>query len=302
MALQKKIIQVAGPTAVGKTALAIKLAQHFHTEILSFDSRQCYRELRIGVARPLEEELAAVPHHFIASHSIQDSLNAAWYEQYAISLSQELFKKQDCLVMVGGTGLYWKAFAEGLDSIPEIDSAVRSNITAQYQIGGIDWLKNELETHDPVFVKRGEMQNPQRMMRALEVVMATGQSIMSFQKKEKSPREFEVISVGLEMSRPLLIERINSRVDAMMQQGLLKEVESLLEYSGMNALQTVGYSELFACLNQDCSLDEATEQIKINTRQYAKRQMTWFKRDPATRWFDSSAANAVIQYVEERLS
>ena len=302
MATSKKIIQVAGPTAVGKTAIAIRLARHFNTEIISYDSRQCYQELCIGVARPSPEELAAVPHHFIASHLVKDSLNAAWFEQYALKLSRTLFERYDQVVMVGGTGLYWKAFAEGMDAVPAIDPMLRERITQQYQERGMDWLTKELEAHDPVFAKSGEMQNPQRMMRALEVMLETGQSILTFQKGTKSPREFDVISVGLELPRPVLIERINERVDQMMNQGLLEEVRSLMPYASLNALQTVGYTELFSFLNHEISLEEAVDRIKINTRQYAKRQMTWFRRDTSTQWFTPLQTDAIMQFVENKLN
>lgn len=301
MLSNKKIIQVTGPTGVGKTTLAISLAQLLNTEVISYDSRQCYRELCIGVARPSPEELATVPHHFIASHSVNDTLNAAWFEQYAMALSKSLFEKYDQLIMVGGTGLYWKAFAEGMDTIPTIDPALRSLISQQYQLGGLDWLTKELKAKDPVFAKSGEMQNPQRMMRALEVVMETGMSIVSYQTATKASRDFEIISVGLELPRAALVDRIHTRVDQMMTQGLLEEVRSLVPYATCNALQTVGYTELFSFLNNEISLQEAIERIKTNTRQYAKRQMTWFKREPSTQWFEPTQTERIIQFVEKNL-
>lgn len=301
MAPQKFIIQIAGPTAVGKTALAIGLAKKFNTEIISYDSRQCYKELTIGVARPSAEELATVPHHFIASHSIHDSLNVAGYENYALQKVQELFEKHSVVVMAGGTGLYWNAFANGIDFIPEVDPSLRAEINATYEERGIDWLANTLCEKDPAFAAVGEMKNPQRMLRALEVVAATGKSILTFRKQEKQVRDFQVISIGLELPRQELVARINLRVDQMMQEGLLEEVKSLQPFASLNALQTVGYAELFAYLHNELSLEEAIEKIKSNTRQYAKRQMTWFKRDNSTTWFAPSQQTEIIKLVEAQL-
>lgn len=299
---QKFIIQVAGPTAVGKTALAIRLAKHFNTEIISYDSRQCYKELSIGVARPSAQELSEVTHHFIASHSIHESLNAAWYENYALSLTKTLFEKYKVVVIAGGTGLYWNAFAKGMDAVPAIDPSVRISLIDSYEKYGFDWLSTMLHKKDPAFVAVGEMKNPQRMLRALEVITATGKSILEFRSQEKTARDFTVISIGLELPRQELVARIHTRVDWMMEQGLLEEVRSLLPFTSLNALQTVGYAELFAYLNQEISLDEAVEKIKINTRQYAKRQMTWFKRDLSTSWFNPSNYTDMLKLVEEKLN
>lgn len=301
MSSKKFIIQVVGPTAVGKTSLAITLAKHFKTEIISFDSRQCYQELRIGVARPLEEELSEVKHYFIASHSIHEPLNAAWYEEYALQLTKNLFETHQVIVMVGGTGLYWNAFAKGMDPLPAIDPSIRAALVNNFEKNGMDWLVATLQEKDPVFAVAGEMKNPQRMLRALEVVTATGQSILQYRNQEKQVRDFTVISIGIELPRQELVERIHTRVDLMMEQGLLEEVKLLLPFASLNALQTVGYAELFAYLNQEISLTEAVEKIKINTRQYAKRQMTWFKRDPATTWFSPGASQEVLQLIAEKL-
>ena len=301
MSSKKFIIQVVGPTAVGKTSLAITLAKHFKTEIISFDSRQCYQELRIGVARPLEEELSEVKHYFIASHSIHEPLNAAWYEEYALQLTKNLFETHQVIVMVGGTGLYWNAFAKGMDPLPAIDPSIRGALVSNYEKNGMDWLVATLQEKDPVFAVAGEMKNPQRMLRALEVVTATGQSILQYRNQEKQVRDFTVISIGIELPRQELVERIHTRVDLMMEQGLLEEVKLLLPFASLNALQTVGYAELFAYLNQEILLTEAVEKIKINTRQYAKRQMTWFKRDPATTWFSPGASQEVLQLIAEKL-
>lgn len=281
---KKTCILILGPTAVGKTALAIQVAQHFSTEIISCDSRQCFKELNIGVAKPTVEELALVQHYFINSHSIHDTVNAALFEQYALEQLNAIFKEKDIAVMVGGTGLYAKAFCEGMDTIPAIDEKLRQQLNEQYQQKGIEWLQQEVKQSDPVYFERGEIHNPQRLLRVLEVVMQTGSSITSFQTNEKKQRDFNIIKIGLELPRDVLYDRINKRVDQMIGQGLLKEVKNLLPYKDLNALQTVGYKELFSYFNHEVSFELAINDIKKNTRHYAKRQMTWFKKDAAIKW------------------
>ena len=291
----KKIIIVAGPTAVGKTSVAIALAHHFQTEIISADSRQCFKEMNIGVARPSVEELQKTPHHFIASHSIQEEVTAAFFEQYALQKATALFKTHDTVIMVGGTGLYIKAFCEGLDSIPAIDIAIRQKIIQSYKEKGITWLQQQLQEKDPQFCKEGEMQNPQRMMRALEVVESTGHSILSFQKNEKAQRNFTIIKTGLDLPKEELLHNINTRVNAMMAAGQLEEVKQLTPFKHLNALQTVGYTELFDYLEGKISLENAIEQIKIATRQYAKRQLTWFRKDKDMTWFAPTQWQKIIE-------
>lgn len=293
----KTVIIVCGPTAVGKTALAIRLAQHFKTAIISADSRQCFKELAIGVARPSEAELKTVPHYFIASHSIQQEVNAAGFEQYALEKVNQIFEKHNVLIMVGGTGLYIKAFCEGLDFIPEIPKGLRDSIILNYQQKGLKWLQEEIAVKDPAFYNQGEIQNPQRVMRALEVKEATGKSILSFRKGEKEQRNFQIIKIGLELPREKLNQQIHHRVDQMMNQGLLNEVKELLPYRNMNALQTVGYSELFDFFDGKIELSTAVEQIKTHTRQYAKRQMTWFKKDNSIHWFAPDEWENILQLV-----
>jgi len=294
----KKLILIAGPTAAGKTAMAIRIAQHFHTSIISADSRQCYKEMKIGVARPSDEELSAVPHFFIASHSIQEDVTAAVFESYALEKAAELFKTHDVVVMVGGTGLYIRAFCEGLDLIPEIPAGIREKIIASYEANGIGWLQQELNLRDPLFAEKGEMQNPQRMMRALEVVEATGHSIFSFRRNEKTSRDFEIIKIGLTLPRDILRQRIDERVDQMMKAGLEAEVRELRPNRHLNALQTVGYQEIFEYLEGKCRLEDAVERVKINTRQYAKRQMTWFNRDPEMHWFVPDEWDKILQFID----
>lgn len=299
---KKTVIIVLGPTAVGKTAVAIQLAKHFNTEIISADSRQCFKELYIGVARPSAEELKEVKHHFIASHSIAEELTASTFEQYALGITNELFKSHDVIIMVGGTGLYIKAFCEGLDKIPELRSEIRNQITENYKTKGLSWLQEEVREKDPGFYAAGEIQNPQRMMRALEVKEATGQSILSFRKGEKTQRDFNIIKIGLELPRDELAPNINTRVNTMMEAGLLEEVKNLVPYKNLNALQTVGYAELFDYLGKKIALHEAIERIKANTRQYAKRQMTWFRKDGEIKWFAPAAVNEMIDFAESARS
>lgn len=296
--INKTVIIICGPTAVGKTAIAIQLARHFQTEIISADSRQCYKELSIGVARPSEEELNAVPHHFIATHSIQDEVTAATFEQYALQKVNELFQKYDAVVMEGGSGLYIKAFCEGLDEIPGTKPEVRDLIIDKYRQQGLSWLQNEIKEKDPDFYAAGEIQNPQRIMRALEVLESTGRSILSFRKGEKAERDFSIIKIGIELPREELNRRIDARVDTMMEAGLPEEVRSLLTYRHLNALQTVGYAELIDYLDGKSSLEKAVADIKTHTRQYAKRQMTWFKKDSSIKWFAPIQVNEMLEWAE----
>ena len=296
----KTVIIIAGPTAIGKTSVAIEVAKHFSTEIISADSRQCFKELKIGVARPSDEQLQIIPHHFIASHSIHQKLTAATFEEYALNKAGELFQKHDVIVMVGGTGLYIKAFCEGMDEIPEVPEAIHQEVISCYNEKGLEWLQQEIQQHDQEFWKKGETKNPQRMMRALEVLKATGKSVFDFRKGEKKGRDFDLIKIALELPKEELHQNINHRVDKMMEEGLLKEVESVLQYQHLNALQTVGYKELFNYFNNEIPIKEAVDAIKQNTRQYAKRQLTWFRKDKEYTWFSPNAP-AIITYLEEKL-
>ncbi len=284
----KTVIIVVGPTAVGKTALSLQLAQHFKTAIISADSRQCFKEMSIGTAKPSQEELAQATHYFVNSHSVHDEVNAGVYEQYALNACDEIFVNNNVAIMVGGTGLYVKAFCEGIDIMPIIPAEIRASIIEQYQANGLEWLQHELQTKDPLFWETAEQQNPQRLMRALEVFETTGKSINDYRSNIAVERPFNIVKIGLEMPRELLIKNINLRVDAMMQSGLLDEVKSLQAVQHLNALQTVGYKELFAYIQGDCDLATAINQIKINTRQYAKRQMTWFKKDTEIYWLTNN--------------
>lgn len=277
--ITKTCIIISGPTAVGKTNFAIGLAQKYNTQIISADSRQCFRELNIGVAKPTTGELEKIKHYFINSHSIHEEMNAGIFETYALKAVDEIFEKNDVAIMVGGTGLYIKAFMEGLDEIPEVGEYIRKQINEKYLLNGIEWLFNELKSHDSIFFEKGEMQNPQRMLRALEVKLSTGKSIFDFHLTQKAKRKFEIKVRLLGVPREQLYQNINLRVDKMMNSGLLKEAEQLYPHRQLNALQTVGYKELFSYFDGKISLEKAVEEIKKNTRHYAKRQITWFKKN-----------------------
>ncbi|MEP6584433.1 MAG: tRNA (adenosine(37)-N6)-dimethylallyltransferase MiaA [Ginsengibacter sp.] len=277
----KTCIIISGATAVGKTAYAIELAQKYSTQIISADSRQCFRELNIGVAKPTSDQLKAIRHYFIDSHSIHDEVNVKVFEAYALKSVNQIFDSNDVAIVVGGTGLYIKAFCEGLDDVPSVKESTRKEISEAYNTMGMPWLVAEIEKHDPEYFSSREIENPQRIMRALEVKLSTGKSIVTFQSGKKVKRNFNIKNINLEIPRDELYRRINNRVDEMMNQGLLEEVRSLSQYQHFNALQTVGYKELFEFLNEKISLDEAVDLIKKNTRHYAKRQITWFKRTPS---------------------
>ena len=282
---------IVGPTAVGKTKYAIALAQKLKTEIISADARQCYQELNIGVARPSNEELTQVKHHFIASHSIQETVNAGTFEQYALAKATELLEKFGSAVMVGGTGLYIKAFVEGMDQIPAIDPAIRNQIQQDLTSKGMDWLQTQVQAKDPAYWARadqGEQQNTQRLSRALEVLIGTGQSILSFQMQSKKLRSFNIQKIGLEMPREQLYDRINQRVIQMDQMGLEEEVNALLPQFHLNALQTVGYQEWLPYFEGQQTKEAVILAIQQNTRNYAKRQMTWFKKDADIYWNQAS--------------
>ena len=299
--MKKTCIIIAGPTAVGKTKLAIQIAQHFSTSIISADSRQCYQELNIGVAKPSSEELKSVHHYFINSHSIHESVNAVDYERYALESASSIFKNNDVSVMVGGTGLYIKAFCEGMDNIPATPPEIRNHVIDHFNQKGMSWLAKELLEKDQEYSSKGEMQNPQRMMRALEVMLNTGNSILTYQKGAKSERDFNIIKIGLELPRQTLYELINTRVDMMIAEGLIEEAKQLIPFKNLNALQTVGYRELFDYFEGNIEKQHAIELIKQNTRHYAKRQLTWFKRDEDMHWFQPQF-EPVLHHILETLN
>jgi tRNA dimethylallyltransferase len=290
----KYLITVVGPTAIGKTATAIRIAQHFGCDILSCDSRQFFREMRIGTAVPSEDELAGAKHHFIHNKSIFEPYSVGDFEKDAIAKLDELFRNNDFAVLVGGSGLYVDAVLKGFDDFPEITDSVRDEIRDAYTKTGISYLQEQLEKLDPDYYAAVDTGNPQRMMRALEVTIGTGKPYSTFLKGKKNLRNFTPIIIGLEADREVMYDRINRRVDLMLADGLLAEAEQLYPHKSLNALQTVGYRELFDFIDGKLTLDAAAEEIKKNTRRFAKRQMTWFRRNENIKWFDFMAAEQEI--------
>lgn len=294
---RKTLLTIVGPTAIGKTRMAIALATHFGTEILSCDSRQFFKELRIGTAVPSAEELAQVPHHFIQHKSIFEAYSVGDFERDAIALLDKLFKKHDVVVMVGGSGLYAKAIIDGLDDFPEVDEVIRQELNEAYAQKGIEYLQELLKTLDEVQYNQMDVQNPQRLIRALEVCRASGKPYSSFLQRKEKQRDFTSVLIGLTADRTEVYERINKRVDMMLEEGLLIEAQDMMPYKHLNALQTVGYKELFSFFEGECSFEAAIEAIKMNTRRFAKRQFTWFQKDKRIKWFDyrSSLEEVVLR-------
>ncbi len=291
----RTLVVVVGPTGIGKTAMAIALARHFKTAVLSADSRQFYKELSIGTAVPSREELDAVPHYFIQHKHIHDPYSVGDFEREALSVLTDLFKEHGVVIMAGGSGLYIDAVTMGFDSFPEIDPSVRELLNTELQTQGLPSLQQALKKADPTYAQKVDLQNPQRVIRALEVFRGTGKPYSSFLKKKKTKRPFTTVFLGLDAPRDVLYERINLRVDRMMEAGLLEEVNAVKEYAHLNALQTVGYKELFKYLAQECSLEDAIAEIKKNTRRYAKRQGTWFRKKTGILWvpYDLPAAQVI---------
>ena len=290
---------ISGATAVGKTALAVRLAQHFDTEILSADSRQVYQRMNIGTAKPSAAELEVVTHHFVSSQPLEQTFTAGDFEQQGLKLLKKIFQYRDIVILVGGTGLYIQSLCEGLDEYPEIDPAHRKSITELLENEGIESLQKELCTADPLQYSKMDIQNPQRLVRALEVCRATGQPFSSFQKKEKKVRFFQPIYVQLEISRPDLYARINRRVEQMMGDGLLEEAKQLLPFRHLNALQTVGYQELFDYFDQKTTLSEAVAMVQQNSRRYAKRQLTWLRKHSHWQLFSPTQFDEIVRMVEK---
>lgn len=298
---KKTLVVVVGPTAVGKTATAIFLAQHFKTEILSADSRQFYKEMTIGTAKPSLEELGAAVHHFIDSHSVHEEYSAGDYEREALSLLNRLFETHDVVIAVGGSGLFVRALTEGLDDLPKAPEGIRGQLNALFEEQGLSVLKQRLQEVDPGYYSIADIDNPQRVIRALEVYEATGKPMSYYQKRNFSQRPFDVITVGLNVERSKLYDRINLRVEQMIEMGLEEEVKSLLAYRHKPALLTVGYAEMFDFFEHKISFEEAVDKIKQNSRRYAKRQITWFKKYGGTTWFEPEDKDAIITFIETRV-
>ncbi|MGP1478780.1 MAG: tRNA (adenosine(37)-N6)-dimethylallyltransferase MiaA [Capnocytophaga sp.] len=293
---KRYLLSVVGPTAIGKTSLAIALAQYFQTEIISCDSRQFFKEMSIGTAVPSVEELLTVPHHFIQHRSIFDTYSVGDFEREAISLLSELFQKHQVVVMVGGSGLYANVVWYGLDDFPEVDESIRITLNTQYQTQGLAFLQEKLRALDPLQYNQMDVQNPQRIIRALEVCLASGRPYSSFLSQKQIQRPFENLMIGLTAPRELVYQRINDRVEQMLEAGLLIEAQKLLSLKHLNALQTVGYRELFDFLEGKTSLEVAVEEIKKNTRRFAKRQYTWFNKNEQIHWFDcQSSVETIIE-------
>lgn len=296
----KYLITIIGPTAIGKTALSIQLAHAIDCEIISCDSRQFFREMTIGTAVPDAEELAAATHHFIHNKSIFENYTVGDFEKEALARLDQLFEKNDFAIMVGGSGLYVDAVLKGLDEFPEIDESVRGNLTAEYERLGISYLQSELAKRDPEYFKQVDIHNPQRLMRALEVGIGTGKPYSSFRKNKTNQRNFIPIVIGLDAPREIIYDRIDKRVDIMVKEGLVEEARNLYPYRELNALQTVGYRELFDYFERKISLEVAIEDIKKNTRRFAKRQLTWFKRNESAVWFKPDQVKEMIEFIKNR--
>ncbi|MFM7024187.1 MAG: tRNA (adenosine(37)-N6)-dimethylallyltransferase MiaA [Flavobacteriales bacterium] len=293
----KYLIIVAGPTAIGKSDLSIALAKEFHCEILSADSRQFYKEMAIGTAKPTSEEMQDIPHHFIDNISIEDPYTVGKFEQEAIATLNKIYKKNDVALMVGGSGLYINAVLYGLDDIPQNNPEIRKQLDENYRLHGIEWLQQKLKEIDPDYFSVAEINNTHRVMRAIEVSMIAGVPYSQLLNKNKVQRPFKTIFIVLNTDREMLYHRINKRVDTMMQKGLLEEVKFLLPHKNNNALNTVGYKELFAYLDEKSTLHEAVDSIKQNSRRYAKRQITWFKKNKEAKWFEPKDKEEIIKYI-----
>lgn len=294
---QKTLIVVVGPTAIGKTALAIKLANHLNTEIISADSRQFFREMSIGTAKPTSAELAEAKHHFIDSHSMNDQYNVGDFEKDALDCLQTIFENHDYAILVGGSGLYINAVLYGFDQLPKASEELRKQLNQQLETEGIEPLQKQLKQLDPSYYAEVDLQNPQRVIRALEVCLSTGQPFSSLRNKGVKERDFNIILLGLNTDREILYQRINHRVDLMLKEGLLEEVKNLQDFQHLNALKTVGYTEIFHYLNNEWSYEHAIEKLKQNTRNFAKRQITWFKKNQDIVWFEPNETDKIISYI-----
>ena len=300
--MTKTLISIVGPTAIGKTALSIKLAKYFNTEIISADSRQFYKEMNIGTAVPSIEELSAVKHHFIQHKSIEEAYTVGDFERDAIASISKIHETNTIAIMVGGSGLYVKAVTKGLDDFPDVDANIRKELNERFESDGLKPLQEQLRELDSKAYNTIAIDNPQRLVRALEICIGTGKPYSSFLTNPEKKRNFKTITIGLNAERQLIYDRINERVDIMIEHGLVEEARGLLPYKNFNALNTVGYKELFQYFEGHCTLDFAISEIKKNTRRFAKRQLTWFKKDDSIAWFEYEAdVSKIISYIEEQL-
>jgi tRNA dimethylallyltransferase len=299
--MPKTLIIILGPTAIGKTALSIQIAQHFNTEIISADSRQIYKELQIGTAVPNSQELHTVKHNLVQNHSIHEYYNASHFEVEALEIIKRLFSEKNTIVMTGGSMLYIDVVCHGIDDLPTINQEIRSIIIKKFENEGIDSLRLELKNIDPEYYQVCDLKNHKRIMHALEIYYITGKKYSAFRINSKKERDFNILKIGLNTDRKIIHEKINCRVDQMINMGLIEEARSVYPFKHLNSLNTVGYKELFDYFNHEISLEEAIELIKRNTRRYARRQLTWFNRDKEINWFDISAVNSIIPFIEKAL-
>jgi tRNA dimethylallyltransferase len=298
MVARKRLIVIVGPTAVGKTALAIRLAKQLHTEIISADSRQIYKELEIGTAKPSLTELQQIKHHFVNTHSIKEDYDAGAYGREALLLINSLFQQYDNLILCGGSGLYVRAVLEGFDEMPPVPEGIREEIIKDYEAHGLAWLQAQVKQVDPDYFEVVDVQNPHRLIRALELHRAWQRPMRELRKQKKLEHPFKIIKIGLELEREELYNRIDTRMDAMIEQGLFAEAEKLYPLRNLNALQTVGYREIFGFIDGQYDKTEAVRLLKRNSRHYAKRQLTWFKKDPDIKWFKPDRLNEITTYLE----
>ncbi len=301
MSGEKNLILVVGPTAVGKTDLCLNLAKKFNTEIVSCDSRQFYREMQLGTAKPTRDELKRVKHHLIDSLSIEDDYDVRRFEKDALEILELIFRSKETAIITGGSGLFADAIASGFDEMPEVSPEIRGKIIAEYEEKGLGWLQSQVADYDPDYYSQVDRQNPQRLMRALEIYLGTGSKFSSFRRKTKTVRPFKVIKVGLERDRNELYRRIDQRMDQMIEAGLFDEAKSLFQKRHLNAMQTVGYSEIFGFLEGKYDREEAIRLLKRNSRRYAKRQLTWFRRDPEIRWFHPDQEQEILTWIQTQI-
>lgn len=294
---RKKLIVVVGPTAVGKTEVAIRLAEELKTEILSADSRQIFKELTIGTAKPSPEELARAPHHFIGNKSIHEEYDAGQYGRDALELIHELLKKHDQLILCGGSGLYVRAVCEGFDDLPDVPEGMRDSIIKEYEEKGLPWLQQLVKAKDPDYYAIVDQKNPHRLIRALELIQTTNQTMANLRKKKTRVHDFDIVKIGLELNREELYQRIDERMDTMIETGLFEEAKLFYPFRHLNALQTVGYREIMAYLDGEYDKEEAIRLLKRNTRHYAKRQLTWFKKEEATPWIHPQNWKEVMRMI-----
>ncbi len=299
--MQKTLIVLTGPTGIGKTPTAITIAKSLNTEIVSSDSRQIFKELNIGTAVPATHELEAVKHHFIHSHSIHDSYNASRYETEALQLLETLFNKKDIVLLVGGSMLYIDAICKGIDKMPDVEPEIRNKLKTQFEKEGLPGLRLQLKKQDPEYYKTVDLKNPARIIHALEICLMTGKPYSSFRSNPNKKRPFSIVKIGLDCKREILHNRINKRVDLMIDAGLENEAKRLLPYKHLTALNTVGYREFFACFEGEISREKAIGLIKRNSRRYARKQLTWFRKDKKMKWFAPGQTEEIIEYINQQI-